>query len=269
MRVTRYRPLGVAASIVVSLGLAARAPAQAEPPAGDRPQVEALPTPEEVFARYAEGMGGQDRLDAVQIRRMSGSYEGEPFRFPARLVVWQARPDRVHMRISQPGSSTIEIGYDGAVAWQRMPDGSVVDLGGARLRDIARSSHFWGELAYQEKYTRTETVAFFDLEGTPSVVVDGFDADDRRTRLFFHRETGLLLRRLQVAVGSDGKPVTLDMTFEDYREFDGVMFPTRVVQQARRRNEQTQEVEQLGKTVFKYNTFDLSPEGEHSFAKPE
>ena len=62
------------------------------------------------------------------------------------------------------------------------------------------------------------------VNGRDVYVVRGMTTDNRRERLFFDVETGLLLRRTTTTISPVGT-IPEQVDFEDYREVDGMKMP--------------------------------------------
>jgi len=127
-------------------------------------------------------------------------------------------------------------------------------------------------LLYKGKGYKLTTLGESKVEEKRVVGVKVSSEGNPDTRLFFDKDTGLLLKReseLNRAVpagggvpagGEEPKPVTVEIIYEDYKEAAGVKYPTKTTRFQRGQKVTEDEVTEL-KVVEKFD--------EKTFAKPE
>lgn len=250
--------------VAVSTMLCAGAMAQegtGEQPAGEPTAAANLPTAEQLFEKYVEAIGGREKMKKITSRRIDGRYVGEPFNFPARLTIWQEYPNKFHIKIQQPAGDTIEMAFDGKVAWERQPGIGLRLIEGPRLIEMNDSSAFWGEAAYEDRYLSMKTLGEFEFGEEKAFAVEATAVSGRVKLIVFSQETGLFLgTRTMTVHPQTGKPQQFETVLRPYEEFEGVKWPLGMIQRFR---DDTKQVEQ------DFVKVQINPEEKHDFGPPE
>ncbi len=178
------------------------------------------PTAEDILNKYLTALGGQAAIDKLKTRVMRGSYAGANG-MVATYEVEQAAPDKFHVTFTTQ-QGTMERGFNGSAGWEKNPRG-VMDFSGEQLADFKRAFGLFGDLKLKEQFTRMN-VRKDKLDGRDVYVIVATTADRKRERLYFDAETGLLLRRATAIQTSIGV-IPEEVSFEDYRDVDGVKVP--------------------------------------------
>ena len=188
-------------------------------------QPSALPSTDEVIARYMRAIGGDAAIGNLKTRTSRGTETttnrmSPPQTLPVEIL--QAAPDKSLMARNDPRGATLE-GFDGSKGW-------VKDVGGQRevtgreLADMKRRADFFRYLKIKESYPQMRVLAKEKVREREAYVVGATSRSDSREKLYFDVETGLLVRQFvafKTAFGSI--PVVTD--FQDYREVSEVKLP--------------------------------------------
>jgi hypothetical protein len=173
-----------------------------------------------------KSVGGPEAVQAIENARSFRAegkldFNGMPGVYTTTLVP----PDKYVTEIDL-GALKIRQGFDGAIAWQTNPNGSVSILSGYERRELLKSLYFEsfsylipdrlpGDIAYNGLTTRRDTayheVVFYPL-GQDTV------------RVLFDVATGR-----QRFVESEVDNLQTNTSIEGYRKFGGIVFPTRTV----------------------------------------
>ncbi len=194
-------------------GVEAPAPAASE-------SAEALPEPEELFARHLARIGGAEALRRHRSRRFTGTFEMRSQGYvPVPLQIDWLTPDRkrVQHRDSPPRRSTLERVFDGELLWEVDPLGARL-LPEERLREAREAGDLHLDPEPLARYVSLRSAGVVSFDQRPCQRVDAVTRDGKRRSLFFSVETGLL-------AGHEGESEAIAM-FDDYREFEGVLLPT-------------------------------------------
>ena len=180
----------------------------------------ALPSADEVFAKYIAAIGGQANLDKIKSRALKGTIAQ-----PNGIVtvnVLQTPPNKFHIEASTP-AGVFERAFNGTLGWEKGPQG-VRQLSLTEVAQLQNAIGLFRHIKLKEQFTSTRVRAGARIGDRPTVMVIGTMADNRQERLFFDAESGLLLRRIGYMATLLGMiPDQID--FEDYRDVDGVKFP--------------------------------------------
>ena len=110
-----------------------------------------------------------------------------------------------------------------AGGWEKTQQG-VRELTGQQLADLKLSMQLFRNLRMKEQYSRLRVIGKEKIDDRDTYVLIGTTTDNRRERLSFDAESGLLLRRvtyMQTVVGI----IPEQTDFEDYRDVEGVKLP--------------------------------------------
>lgn len=207
----------------------------AEPPEEDPDEAEPVPgarisaTPDQILNRYIQALGGAAALEKLTSYAAKGTYEGFDSDFSQVPVdVYAKAPDLratvVHMK---GGDSTTT--YDGREGWAAGPATlvpiPVMQLLGEGLLGVRLDA----QLAFpgQIKQVLTGWRAGFPaltIDGRAVDVIDGKTPGGVRVKLYFDKQTGLLVRQTRftdTAVGT----VATHVIYSDYRPVAGVKIP--------------------------------------------
>jgi outer membrane lipoprotein-sorting protein len=193
------------------------------------PPMANAPSANQILDRYIQALGGAQRLANLNSFVGHGTYEGyDTAHEKVPLDVFAKSPNQRTTVVHLPDGDSIRI-YDGRNAWitstgtlMPIPVVSLTagELAGARL-DAALS--FPAQIKQLLKAWRT---------GFPSVAIDDHDVevvqgdndDGTPVRLYFDKQSGLLLRQFRFTNTVVGfNPVQID--YADYRDVAGVKFP--------------------------------------------
>jgi hypothetical protein len=77
---------------------------------------------------------------------------------------------------------------------------------------------------------KLEALGESQVDNRPAVGVKVTHKDYTAIDLYFDKESGLLVKTIYKTAGSMGKPLTLESMFSDYKDFQGIKQPTKIVQ---------------------------------------
>jgi hypothetical protein len=207
----------------------------AEPPEEDPDEVEPLPgarikvTPQQILDRYIQALGGAAALEKLTSFTAKGTYVGFDSDFETVPVDIYAKAPDVRATIVHMNGGNNTTTYNGRQGWAAGPADlvpvTVVQLLGGGLQGARLDA----QLAFpaQIKDMLTDWRAGFPevtIDGRPVQVIDGKTDTGVRVRLYFDKQTGLLVRQARntdTAVGT----ITTHVIYSDYRPVAGVKIP--------------------------------------------
>ncbi|HEX3229941.1 MAG TPA: c-type cytochrome [Pyrinomonadaceae bacterium] len=200
-------------------------PAQAP---GQQPQAQASPsatpaqpTADDILNKYINAIGGTAAIDKIKTRVMKGTMvtaNGQTISYELH----QTAPNKAYeLFTTQRGS--MERAVNGETGWEKNPQG-VHELVGQQLADLKLSMQLFRNIKLKEQFTRLRFGGREKIGDRDAYVLNAGTADNRRERLYFDAENGLLLRRVSFTQTLIGViPEQID--FEDYRDVEGVKLP--------------------------------------------
>jgi photosynthetic reaction center cytochrome c subunit len=197
-----------------------------------------LPAADEILAKYAQALGGKDKVDKLTTLVMKGSLTTVRGTNPPQTLkgeIYRKAPNKLMMVQVTPNGSMAQA-YNGTIVWrgneQRSQEVHGPDVNGARL-----DATFTRNLVLKEQFSAMEVKGREQIGDKEAYVVEGTYADTaleknlfgvKRGRLYFDTKSGLLLRRtLELDTALGRLPEQTD--FDDYRAVEGVMVPFTII----------------------------------------
>jgi len=208
------------------------APAAPAKPAPAAP----LPATEEVFAKYAQALGGNAAIGKITSVVHKGTVEmlvpappappGTPPVPPAMGTVPaefdRKIPGKQVVSIQFPGRPANMVGYDGAIGWHGTP---LREDTGGELGLLKELAEFPPDLKFRDEHAKVQVDAMEKIDGHDAYRVVGLRPDGSAVdRLYFDAQTGLLLRSyttMQSVLGAFPE----ETNYDDYRDVTGVKIP--------------------------------------------
>ena len=221
----RTTPMGIPALPLPSPSPRSQAQPQPSPAAaGSQPAPTPAPTPagptaDQILVKYVDAIGGQAAIDKMKTRIMKGTYTGVNGT-PLAYEIQQQAPDKFYIKVDE---GTVERGFDGKLGWEKGPRG-LNDLTNPVLDNLKSIFLFFRNIKLREELEQVRLSGKDKIGERDVLVVSGRSADNKRERLFFDAETGLLLRRITYVRTILGV-IPEQMDFEDYALVDGVKLP--------------------------------------------
>jgi photosynthetic reaction center cytochrome c subunit len=197
----------------------------------EKPVTPALPSVDEILAKYIQALGGQPALSKVTSRMIVATEDlssgpGGKVPVPAQIEWYQKAPN-LSLTIAHVANGTLSEGFDGKLAWTQNLKGIVADVGSAVDQARARrDAGFYSEtLDLKQQYTKLEVSGITRVNGSEAYEMIGYPANDAEEKLYFDVVTGMLLRKSTVLPTPLGNsPFQVD--YADYRETSsGLRFP--------------------------------------------
>ncbi len=222
-----YTPIR-AAIVFSSVLVACVAPvALAAPTAAPEAQPEAatLPDAESLFEGYIEAIGGRDAMAKHHNKVLHASYRVIATNDTQILTIYLEEPNKLYAVLEAPALGSTLRATNGILAWGTNLTGSTFLLTGRDKDDMFDGSYFHGEADYKTHYASIKTGGTATIENTPAIRVDFVTHSGIKGAVYFDPETHLVLAR-QV-VPADPKATGTLVTVSEYKEFEGVLIPTK------------------------------------------
>lgn len=203
---------------VAQAGQQAQPPAPVQQPATP-PQ---LPTPEQIIDTYQTAIGAKAALQKFTSMIAQGTVSTSQQTVQVELD--RKAPNLYSASFVFPDGRTSIDGTDGIVAWNKS-ESQVTEMNGYPLRGMLILSRFDRDLAPTANYATTKVVGMDSIDGHEVYIVRGTFKDPSYTeRLFFDRQSGLLLRRVTFQRTLFGFLQDIS-NYSDYRDVQGVKMP--------------------------------------------
>jgi zinc protease len=183
-----------------------------------------MPSVDEILDKYVEALGGKVALEKVTSRVAKGTFEMDQMPGEATEEIYEKAPNKQLAITDNPSFGVVKRGFNGTAGWQDMPQTGLVDVTGDELTAMKRHADFHWSIKLKELYPKMTVKGKESVGGRDAYVVEATPAEGPAETMYFDADTGLLVRLTGEADTPNG-PVTIDMTFEDYRDVDGVKVP--------------------------------------------
>jgi hypothetical protein len=188
---------------------------------GDAGPKETLPTADQILAKYLEAVGGAAALEKLKTRTMKGTFltsNGTSLSYE----LYQSAPDKVLAVFTTP-QGIVERAYNGSAAWEKSTRG-VRDMVDEESFYLKRYPDLFKDIKLKDQFTRLTVSGKEKIDGRDVYASRGTSAGNRRERLYFDIQSGVLVRRVTVMTTSIGN-IPEQVDFEDYRDVDGMKLP--------------------------------------------
>lgn len=211
-------------SNIPSLPIAEVAPRPAAPETkpGEAKPANAAPTADQILAKYTEALGGSAAIEKLKTRTIKGDWltsNGMTWGYE----VYQSGPDKVYVVLNTPKQGVFERGFNGTIGWEKNSRG-VHALEGPELANLRRYPDLFKDIKLKEQFSRLMFGGKDKIGDREVYVLRGLTTDNRRERLYFDAQTGLLVRRASSSPTMIGV-IPEQVDFEDYKNVDGLMMP--------------------------------------------
>ena len=188
-----------------------------------------MPTSDQILAKYVAALGGEQALRKVTARTVISTAEMSPnVRGAGPTLFVKEEQDykapNLYVATIQTGTGSTSKGFDGTDSWTQNPNGVVAVGDGTAVTRAKRAADVNESLNLKQEYTRLAVRGIEKVGDRDAYVVLGFPAGDNPERLYFDKETGLLLRKSYFDATALGN-YTTQTDYEDYRDVSGVKFP--------------------------------------------
>ncbi|HYR84227.1 MAG TPA: c-type cytochrome [Terriglobia bacterium] len=194
-----------------------------------------MPTPDQILAKFVTALGGEQAIRKMNARLITGTAAlsndvrgaAPPIIVPVEIA--SKAPNQWVMTFRMTNGTTAN-GFDGNVAWVQAANGVVTEVTGPNnaplppLARVKRNADFYEPLNLKQQYSRITLRGIERFRGRDTYFVMGFPEGDVPERLYFDKDSGLLLRKtvaVQTALGD--YPIQTD--YDDYRDVGGVKVP--------------------------------------------
>ena len=188
-----------------------------------------LPSADQLLANYVRALGGEQAIRKIATRVITATQfiptgPGGTIPVPAQAQLYQKAPNLILNVYSTP-TYVISDGFDGTTKWAQDASGRVTDAIKIDQVRAKRNADFYESINLKQEYSKLTVTGIERVEDRDAYVVVGEVPDDKPERLYFDRDTGLLVRKL-TALSSPVGDNPFQVDYQDYRDAgNGVKVP--------------------------------------------
>ena len=180
-----------------------------------------LPSVEEIENAYEKAIGGQAairKLTTLTAKASLATLQGQTL----QVEIVQKAPDKSLSTITLPNGQVREQAVNGATGWTKTPRG-VNEAEGPGLASMKINARFDHDLMPVAGFANARVAGTDVVNGHDCYVISGRYADHEFSeRLYFDKQSGLLLRRVSVQRTALG-PLVDSTDYSDYKAVQGVL----------------------------------------------
>ena len=184
-----------------------------------------LPSTADVLERYVRATGGRDVLLRHKSMTIHGRYQLPAQKLDLETLTY-TRDGKLLQKVVLPNGKEYVSGYDGQIAWQLDPAGKVTLHDGDEARSVARDADMYYHLHVMNYFKSMDVIDVKEFNGRPCYHLKGVNNWGKVNEHFYDKENGLLLGYAFNTAWRGGNGDATE-TFEDYKNFDGILMPAR------------------------------------------
>ena len=186
------------------------------------------PSAPDVVAAYVKALGGQQKLQGVTSKVMTGtllnSDDGTTSKFTARAKA----PNLYALVISLSDEGTMQTVFAGDAGWNQDPDSGVRPMNKADLAAARSDYDFYRPLHLAELYPQMAPPKKAKLGNADAWVIEAQPLAGEPEKLWFDAATGLLISREYQRMTLEDGIIAFQEYFEDYKPVEGIQVPFKV-----------------------------------------
>ena len=223
-----FTPVATVEVLKERLAAEAERPPQGQQQAApaEAPKPPALPTADELFAKYAAAIGGDAAIAKLTSRHMIATLTGANGQ-SSKMETFAKAPDLAWSHTANERFSRTT-GYDGKQAWEVAR--TTRALTGVDAQDVKLAAMFERNLRLKDQYGQARTFRKDKIGDKDVYIVRAAIKGGRYSDLlYFDANSGLLLRRTTFTRTVLG-PIAVTTDFDNYQDFSGVKVATDLTQ---------------------------------------
>lgn len=190
-----------------------------------------LPTPDALFARHLEAIGGLEAFKAKKNCLSEGTITTPDRSFFALYSSINVARNKLQVRIEVPGTGSETRIFNGEYGWVVYSTNSAKVLVAEDLLDLAQAADLHAMVEHDEVYKNAVTLGENEVRGEACYTVQADNRYGAREKLHFSKQTGLL-HALETKSGTpDRGQQPLFIIQREYKSFDGILVPTMITQE--------------------------------------
>ena len=183
-------------------------------------------TAEKVLTDFVNAIGGKDNISKLQTlkMKMEASIMGQTI----NMESVKAAPNKFVLEVKMGGNVMQKQVFNGEKGAASGMQGNQ-KIEGDDAKDMAVSAAMIEELEYLNRGLEVTLTSVESVDGKDAYGIEVTMPSGKKSTRFYDSETGFLVRTTTVAQGPQGS-MTLSTDYGDYEEYEGVKFPTKILQ---------------------------------------
>ena len=189
------------------------------------------PSAASILDRYVQVTGGRAAYERHTTEVLTGTIEFPAQGLHGKLKRYAMAPDKEYSVVELEALGKIESGVHSGVPWEKSVILGPRIKAGPEKEQSLRVARFNRPTEWRKIYAKVETAGVTNIGGDECYEVVLSPAARNAEHQFYSRKTGLLVRTTMTAASQMGD-VQVEVNVSDYKNFGGILFPTRSEQKA-------------------------------------
>jgi hypothetical protein len=215
--------------LLVILVAAAAAMGQEKQTSQGAKPAEGLPAVDQILDKYVQAIGGKAAVQKLTSIVMKGTFEVPAFGASGTVERYSKAPNKLAIVVEIGGFGTVQNGFNGTAGWSQDPQNGMRDLSGKELAQTKVEADLYRDIKLKEIYPKMAVTGKDKVADRDAYVIEATSPDAGSAKLYFDAQNGLLVRTDSNNYAA-GEEVPTQTFLEDYKEFDGLKFPTTIRQ---------------------------------------
>ncbi|MEM6735147.1 MAG: insulinase family protein [Bacteroidota bacterium] len=183
-------------------------------------------TVQNVFRKYIDAIGGKEKIEAIKSikMKMQSSVMGQTM----DMELSKLAPNLSLTEVKMGGNIIQKIVFDGEKGEMSGMQGTQ-EITGDQALDMAISSAIVEELAYLNDGIEATLSSIEQIDGRDVYGIEVKSPSGKTSIRYYDSDSGLLVRASNTVETPQGA-MTVTSEFSEYKEFEGVLFPTKMTQ---------------------------------------
>jgi zinc protease len=190
-----------------------------------------LPKAETILDRFIEVTGGKAAYEKRKSEIETGTFDFAAQGLKGATLRYTAAPDKSYSSVEIDGVGKIETGSADGIAWERNPILGPRVKSGEEKAQALREGMFNAQLVWRKLFAKAETTGVETIDGEECYKVVLTPAEGKPETTYYQKKSGLAVKTSTIAVNQMGE-IPVEVMFADYKNFDGVLMPTKNTQKA-------------------------------------
>ena len=185
-----------------------------------------MPKAETILDRYVEVTGGKAAYQKHTHEKMTGTIPSPRSGMTGKLTRYAMAPDKEYSVLQLGPIGKIESGFSDGVAWEKNAITGPRVKSGDEKDQAEREARFNAQVEWRKVFPKVETTGSESVNGEDCYKVSLTPPPGKPETQYYSKKSGLLLKTAATAVSPMGE-VPVEVEVSDYKNFDGVLYPTR------------------------------------------
>ena len=187
-----------------------------------------LPSVDQVFARYADALGGLPAAAKVRTHSAKGKVNISTMGRGSFATYFKA-PNKVITTIEIPEIGVMRQGFNGASGWSQGPRNAVRAATKSELETLKRDADFYSWADLKSRYQRLKVLGVAKIGYRDAYLVEAKPTAGYPEKLYFSKDSGLLIRWDVVRMAA-GVKTSAEVYLDDWTDVGGLKMPFTITQ---------------------------------------